>query len=60
VSGRHAGPDPVTIALGTAWAGASTVLLTLLAILAHEPCSCSPGTSASAPVSAPDLLPPGT
>jgi len=59
VSGRHAGPDPVMIALGTAWTGLSAALLARLALTAREPVPCTPAAlSGPAPVSAPHRPPP--
>ncbi len=37
MSGRHAAPDLVTVALGTACTAAGAALQALLAVMAHEP-----------------------
>ena len=59
MSGRHAGPDPVMIALGTAWTALAGALLATLALAAAEPCPCTPAAlSDPAPVTAPDHPPP--
>ncbi len=57
MSGRHAGPDPLTVALGIAWTAGSAALLALLALVAREPCPCSPAASSPVPASVPDIQP---
>ncbi len=57
MSGRHAGPDPVTVALGAAWTAASAVLLALLVLAAREPCPCAPDASSLVPANVPDMQP---
>jgi hypothetical protein len=59
VSGRHSGPDPVMIALGTAWTALGGALLALLAVTAREPYPCTPAAlPGPAPMSVPDQPPP--
>ena len=59
MSGRHAGPDPAMIALGTAWNVLGGALLALLAVAAHEPFPCTPAALLGpTPVSVPDQPPP--
>ena len=63
MSGRHASPDPVTVALGAVWTAGAAGLLTLLAVVAQEPGSYSLTAAAPTgpvPVPAPDQLPPVT
>ncbi|WP_034088886.1 hypothetical protein [Streptacidiphilus albus] len=61
MSGRHTGGDRVQIAMGAVCAAAGAALLSLLAIVAREPCPCSVDASPRpVPVSAPDIPPPGT
>ena len=59
MSGRHAGPDPAMIALGTAWNVLGGALLALLAVTAREPFPCTPAAMPGlAPVTAADQPPP--
>ena len=61
MSGRHTGGDRVQIAMGTVCAVAGATLLSLLAIVAREPCPCSADASPRlVPLSAPDLPPQDT
>lgn len=59
--GRHASPDPISTALGIAWAATTAVGLAVVALVARQPADLNAQQlRAPVPASAPDTPPPDT